>query len=322
MFVPTVVALAAVVAFPFHAWRAALRAVWLTLGVGALLGLSVLVTGTKALKGVTSTTTNRAEGDTPLWTLLHDSGLWIGPVFLLALYGTFAYTRRARTEEQNTGPFEPFPAAGEGQAAKWWRLALGVLLTATALLPVAYQVHLQTHVSLHKHVGFGLLFAAPMAGIGLTRILGEHFRRPHLGVAVWCVVAVLGLSQGKALFTWWPDSGKAVQSVRPYLKPDGHYLSDVVEVPVYYLGSQTRPTQWTTPYFFQYRDRSGAVLSGDPAYREAVRDGWFDVILFDNDTSGFNTALTPVIRESGNYRLRASLPQPGRAGTYFIWVRS
>ncbi|MBC3844316.1 hypothetical protein GXW82_41645 [Streptacidiphilus sp. 4-A2] len=50
---------------------------------------------------------------------------------------------------------------------------MGVLLSGTALLAPLYQVHLATETSLQKHVGFGLFFAAPMAGVGVTRLMGR-----------------------------------------------------------------------------------------------------------------------------------------------------
>ena len=54
-----------------------------------------------------------------------------------------------------------------------WRLAIGLLLCGTALLAPAYQMHLHTGVSLHKHIGYGSLFAAPMAGVGLSRLWAQ-----------------------------------------------------------------------------------------------------------------------------------------------------
>ncbi|NED92617.1 hypothetical protein G3I76_72760, partial [Streptomyces sp. SID11233] len=77
------------------------------------------------------------------------------------------------------------------------RALLGLLLTGTAFLAPAYQIHLQTEVSLFKHVGFGLLFAAPMAGLGMSRLIGPHFRNPQLGIMLFVLTLVLGMVQAQ-----------------------------------------------------------------------------------------------------------------------------
>ena len=87
--------------------------------------------------------------------------------------------------------------------ARLWRLALGLLLCGTALLAPAYQMHLHTGVSLHKHIGYGLLFAAPMAGVGLSRIMGAHFRYPQLAIVSWVTLLTLGISQSQYLYHGW-----------------------------------------------------------------------------------------------------------------------
>ena len=55
-------------------------------------------------------------------------------------------------------------------------------------------------MSLQKHIGFGLFFAAPIAGIGLTRIIGDHFRRAQVGHRDLGSGAVIGMTQASDLF--------------------------------------------------------------------------------------------------------------------------
>ena len=90
-------------------------------------------------------------------------------LFVLAVIGTIAYVWRVRTE-----PGEKIASAG----GRFRRAALGVVLTGTALLAPAYQAHLHTDVSFLKHIGFGLFFAAPMAGFGLARLMGDYSAAP------------------------------------------------------------------------------------------------------------------------------------------------
>ena len=75
------------------------------------------------------------------------------------------------------------------------RIALGIVLAGTALLALADQLHLNTDVPLDTHCRFGLFFAAPMAGVGLARLVGDHFRRAQIGIVVWAAALVLGLGQ-------------------------------------------------------------------------------------------------------------------------------
>ena len=88
----------------------------------------------------------------------------------------------------------------DGSRPRPWRLALGLLLCGTALLAPAYQMHLHTSVSLHKHIGYGLLFTAPMAGVGLSRMVGAHFRYPQLAILAWVTLLALGITQSQELY--------------------------------------------------------------------------------------------------------------------------
>ena len=101
--------------------------------------------------------------------LLLDCLHWGGGIVALAIFGTACYV---------------WPDNGDDRPRRW-RLGLGVLLCGTALLAPAYQMHLQMGVSLHKHIGYGLLFAAPIAGVGLSKMMGAYFRYPQLAIACW-----------------------------------------------------------------------------------------------------------------------------------------
>jgi hypothetical protein len=72
-----------------------------------------------------STTTNRAQGTTPVGTILRESAEWGGVLFALAIIGTIAYVWRVRTE-----PDEQIAPTG----GRFRRAGLCVVLTGTALL--------------------------------------------------------------------------------------------------------------------------------------------------------------------------------------------
>ena len=210
LFVPTIVVLAALAAWPYRGRKALIPPVALGAAVAGLLAVALHLAGADYLTGIRFTTTARFQGTTPTMVLMRDSLQWGGLPFALALFGAVAYGIRPQTE-----PGEQI-AAGGGRA---WRIMLGAVLTGTALLAPVDQIHIHTLTSLWKHIGFGLFFAAPCAGIGLTRIIGDHFRRAQVGIAIWGAALVIGMTQANNLFTAWPDSGGFIKVMSQHLAP-------------------------------------------------------------------------------------------------------
>lgn len=327
LYLPTIACLAALAAVPYHGRRAVLRILTVPAVAAGLLAVALAGGGRGHLAGVTSTTTDRATGTGRPIDLALDSLRWCGPLIALAVLGTVLYARRERMREH------PDPSAGHPTPGPLTRILLGVLLSGTAVLAPAYQMHLHTGVSLHKHVGYGLFFAAPMAGVALSRLVGAHFRRPELGIVVWVALLVLGFTQAQDRYHVWPDTGRLIATLEPQLTPAGHYLVGANWVPQYALRTRSRPEQWTSTYSITYTDRRGRRLTGEPAYLAAVDDGHFDVIVLDPTAGGINRTLARRLRDDAGYRLLAVLPyrrSTGAAlhriswagGTYQIWVRT
>ena len=200
LYLPTVTALAVLAAHPYRGRRALVRAFGIPLLVAGLLGTALLSGGRGHLAGLTSTTTDREAGANRPLDLLLDSLRWGGPLLALAVLGTVLYVRRDRMGELPTASSgatrADVPARGP-----LGRLLLGGLLSGTAVLAPAYQMHLHTGTSLHKHVGFGLLFAAPMAGVAMSRLVGAHFRRPELAIVAWADFKIIsGLIADRSAF--------------------------------------------------------------------------------------------------------------------------
>ncbi|MER6471671.1 ArnT family glycosyltransferase [Streptomyces collinus] len=318
LFLPTLVLLYVLAAYRHHHVRRALLR-------GALFSaatLGVLFGGLAAsgyLTAIQSTTTARAHGDTPAWRIIEDSGRWAGLLVAVAVVGTVTYARTARLSE--------IPGWRRAVPGRRWRTCLGVLLTGTALLAPAYQIHLQTETSLQKHIGFGLFFAAPMAGVGVTRLMGAHFKFPQWPIAIGAVALTLGLSQSAASFGSWPDTRYLVPQLAYTVRPGQHWLGDPKEGPVYYLGRERRTSyqDWLSFFFIDYRTHDGRHLSGIPGYRAAVRDGYFDGVVLDysGGLAPAEEAVRQEMRTTGRYRLTSSLPyRTSTGGGHFeIWVR-
>ena len=315
LFVPTIVVLAGAAAWPQRGRRALIPPVALAIAVAGLLAGALHLAGPDYLIAVKSTTTARAHGTTPLLTLLKDCLLWGSLPFALAVIGTVAYALRPHNE-----PGEHIaPAGGRPR-----RIVLGVVLTGTALLAPADQIHLHTATSFQKHIGFGLFFAAPMAGVGLARIIGDHFRRAQVGVAIWGLAVMLDMVQANDIFHSWADSRPLVAELSRYLEPHARYLVEAAEVPTYYLmhNPDARASQFVSTYFISYTGKNGITMTGNAGFEAAVRQGYFHVIAYDDTvTVPLDNILARMLEADPSYRLAAALPNSDGFGTYYIWVR-
>jgi hypothetical protein len=233
------------------------------------------------------------------------------------VFGTIAYAWRVHTE-----PDEKIAPAG----GRFRRAALGIVLTGSALLAPAYQAHLHTDISFLKHIGFGLFFAAPMAGFGLARVMGDYFRRPQFGVAAWSLALVLGMVQSSYLFHQWPSSQPFVSVFAKYVKPGGKYLVEVPEPFIYYLqgNKDAQPDQFTSTYYINYFNSKGVLLTGTTGFTAAVQGGYFQIIAYNDDvTLAADQALATALKASKSYYLAKKVVTSDSLGPvdYYIWVK-
>jgi hypothetical protein len=317
LFVPTIAVLPVLAGWP----ERGRRVVWYPAAFGAavagLLYGALRLGGKAYMTAISSTTTNRAQGTIPDTTILREAAEWGGVLFVAAVLGTVAYVWRVRTE-----PEEKIAPAG----GRFRRAALGAVLTGTALLAPAYQAHLHTDISFLKHIGFGLFFAAPMAGFGLARIMGDYFRRPQFGIAVWSLALVLGMVQSSYLFHQWPSSSPFVTAFAKYCKPNARYLVEVPEVPIYYLMGEkdAQPRQFTSTFFINYFNKKGQLLTGPEGFTAAVQDGYFQVIAYSNTvTLAADGSLAKALKASHSYYLAQQVKLSDVFGPvqYDIWVK-
>ncbi len=316
LFVPTIVALTGLAAWPYRGRKALIPPAAFAVAVGGLLAGALYLAGPDYLTGVKFTTTERFLGNTPTTVLLRDSLQWGGLPFALAVIGAVAYAIKPRTEigERIAPP-----------GSRLRRIALGTVLAGTALLAPVDQIHLHTLTALQKHVGFGLFFAAPLAGVGLARIIGDHFRRAQVGIAIAGAALVIGMVQANNLFNAWPDSSQFTADMARYLHPHARYLVEVDEVPIYYLrdNRNAQPDQFTSTYFIAYTEPSGQVLTGNAGYAAAIKAGYFQVVGYNFQTTpSVDSVLAHALETSPFYRLAAAIPNGNKTVTQYIWVRT
>jgi Dolichyl-phosphate-mannose-protein mannosyltransferase len=316
LWVPSIVILAGLAAAPELGRRKALLAP-VALGVttaGLLVG-ALFLAGGDYFVGIKFTTLNRFQGDSSTSSLLWDSAQWIGVPFALAVIGAVAYAYRPFTERGE----EIAPGGGRLR-----RALLGALMAGSALLAPAEQIRIHTFVSLQKHVGFGLLLAAPIIGVGLARVIGDHFRRTQIGIAVWGAALVVGMTQANNLFNAWPNSSVLVADMAKYLRPGAHYLVEVDEVPIYYLRqySDAQPTQFTSTYYIGVVDAQGQFVTGDAGYIDAIKAGYFQMIAYNYQTTpAVDVVLAQTLAADPQYRLAAVIPNGNDTVQQYLWVK-
>ncbi|MCS6802180.1 MAG: glycosyltransferase family 39 protein [Chloroflexota bacterium] len=224
-------------------------------------------------------------------------------------------------------------AAGALLTARQRPLLAAVLAGGFLLAPLYHAVRGEM-VSLQKHVAYGAIFAAPLAGSALARWwgssgdLGLGIRRVSSGLVI-CLLAFSGVSGARLLYSEWPDGQSAAEIMRRELTPSSKVLAEEVEIvrlTAYGLLPDKNwvSTEWVGPsYAWPYpASRDGAT--GRTAMREAIEDGWFDLILFRyGPSNALARELEPVIQGSGRYTEIVRLPYRTRfgEGQYVLWKR-
>ncbi|WP_053846775.1 glycosyltransferase family 39 protein [Streptomyces sp. NRRL B-24085] len=288
LYLPTLTVLAVLTAYRFRGAGAFVRGALFAGATGALCFAGVQFAGTPSGWNV--------QGADSAVELLKESAQWGGVVLLVAVIGAVGFVRRARMGEM---PWAEGSAPGAVR-----RSLLGLTMCATALLAPLYQAWLGNGSSLYVHVGFGLLFAVPMAGLGVSRMMGAHFRYPQIGIMIYVAALVIGMAQTRELYRP-PDSAAMVGALREVVDPKGRYLTDDPEISSYYLRAHTEPAQW-------YRAGRGAALSAE------VRKGSYDAIVLRA------SSVPEALRGNADYRLLAVLRPSDKDGgqePYRIWVK-
>lgn len=203
-----------------------------------------------------------------------------------------------------------------------------VALLATAFLAPLYHIADAEAMSLHKHIAYGLFFAAPLAGYAVNRLCSLHLsgrrwafrsmapsRRPDwlAGAAVCALLFVIGISQARQEFHGWKNTDASVRALRANLRPGDHILAEMAEVPRYYLQDKAGPQQWSNFPWFEY---GPAALHGTQAFQAATDEGYFDlVILHYEEGAALAHRIDPILNDGKHYEL--ILKQPG----CWIWRR-
>lgn len=210
---------------------------------------------------------------------------------------------------------------------------LGLIFMGTSVLAPVYHIYHAEPVSLIKHLAYGMVFAAPLAGLALQRLIEwqarhakQEFQLALHGMAVapiFLIVFTLGQRQALSQYGQWANSAEMTTIMRSLVRPaTGHYLAEDMEVTRYYLQNVTEDWQWTGPFWFEYTDKQGNTLYDTAAYEQAIHDGYFDAIeLSFGVSSTLDYQLRAELSNSPNYQLVARVPYTNiyGSGFYYIW---
>jgi len=273
--------------------------------VAMVLPLLFLVGGRSYVTGLMFTTISRGipGTNTPL-SVLTAAYEWIGVVFVLALLG-----------------FILSLSAGDKRIS--W---LCGILAAAALLAPLNQARLHTVVSLQKHVVFGAWFAAIAVGYAAEAMLRVNpLKGWRVAALALCALLTFGVPQATGMFVVWPNASGMTRELSVALsRSKCPCLISEDSVASYYLPHQLpEAAQITTPYSFYYWDAATRrELVGNPAYEQAIKDGYFGVIEIDDVENTLTyAAVTHALAGAHNYKLLATVPASNQRKPFSIWIR-
>lgn len=207
------------------------------------------------------------------------------------------------------------------------RLGRLVAVTGVAIIAV-FQTFGRADYDFWKHSIYIIFFLAPLAGLALTnltvRVLGNHQpRRPHrpglkkvrvvvlslLAVAILAAALPLSLAQANLLVTFYPDLTPALPTLQAQTAQARTVLTDDTAVR-YYLYPRIPTEQIIDPFYFEYHG-----LENKAAYRQALTERFFDVVVLDGSIGPIGKALRQNIDDVLRQNYEPVYSQPNRHGT-------
>lgn len=328
---PVVIALAALVVLRRQRVKPGLgRAAAVATVVSACLGLLLAVGGSMYVTGIKSTTLERAQSVDKASVVFSDTWHWIGWLLVVAAVG-LAIVAVGTVRRRNTVTLDEVGGTATLGARRYTDLAIAAVLVFAGVMAPLNQARIHTTTSLSKHVDFGAWFAAIVAGyaiVALARILRNRWAVAGLALALTAALAVpagaTGYHQSDHFFASWPNAATLKDSLSPLVhKGDEHYLVEDYDVAAYYLGPQVRWQQWQDTWYFTYIDpETHQVLSGVPAWTDAVKHHYFSLVVLDfGDTAAVDHQITAAMKQYGHYHVigEATYTDAFGTGQFTIW---
>lgn len=297
LYVPSIIALVGWTGLKQHG---AVRGIFSVFVVGVLftMGLIVLLFGFPGvMAGLLYTTVGR-EAFTP-WSRFDLAKLFVEQTWIISIFavaGFFVVCRR--------------------------KPILALLLLGTFFLAPLYHIRSTEWVSMNKHIGFGMPYAAPLAAFGilwLSRYVEDVVRPSWITTLVIAMLMfAFGLNYSQQMF-WWNNSTTLMHTLRAIARPhESVILTDEIEVLQYDTNGFLDDSQLVNMYTWGFVRSDGSWVDGADAYIEGTRDGLFDII-----TIGYNAGvrqadalagMEPYLSSPDCYELVQTLPNWGQSG--------
>ena len=295
VYVPGIAAIGILLAWPHIRWGALRRGTLIVAATAAAVFFILTFWAPDLKRGIVSTTANRiplspAPRPELIWYVVEWIGLWI----LLAVLGALTQKRR-------------------------WTIA--AVLLAMSMMGPLQQIRIGEGTSLSKHVGFGIVFAAPLIG---SLLAWTVTRTKLVGVAIAVAIAAMmiasGIRNSEQFLTTWVDDREMVAQLREEIaiSPDKAILGEEPSAQRYALRAVTAPEQWNDTFVLLYGNKVG-----EAAYREAIDQTHFGTIYLTLNTVNGRKINEYLTNFQTPYRLSKKVPfyRHGQyAGDYLVWT--
>lgn len=207
-------------------------------------------------------------------------------------------------------------------SARTTKIVAGLLLV-TAVIAPSLAIARHDPASAILSLTFTAFFGAPVAGFAVSAALAstrlDSLQSLIIALTLFLLVFGTNVSAASRAFSAWPNSSRLVEALHSLVRANqSRVLVEEVEVPRYYLsGEIAQPWQFVGLNAFKYHG-----LQGDGAYRSALADGYFDVVVLRFGPSARLDA--ELVRELGSdprYQKLESIPFQSSSGNgaYEIW---
>jgi 4-amino-4-deoxy-L-arabinose transferase-like glycosyltransferase len=283
-YAPLVLALPIAIAWPTMRWDVVRRVGLVAVGATSLLAVTWLLFAQSMWHGLLHTTLSRSVAHPVGRTaLLGEALTWVGSILLLALIGGIFRWR------------------------KQWPVV--VILWAGSVLAIVSQVAAAEHISLPKHLAFGVFFAAPLAGALLAAIARRRswLLRGLVGLIV-IGLSWSGLVIARQFLTDWSDDTALITIVRTVAKAHPN-------LPV--VGEQ--------PYQLMYDFRTSAPhvvvysITAYPRIEQAIKSGDFGTIFVVGQTDRGREIEKLLSTTKTPYVLKAKIDRKLRVRGGGVW---
>jgi 4-amino-4-deoxy-L-arabinose transferase-like glycosyltransferase len=292
VFIPVITLLSIAVGWQLAGWRIVSRALYVVVAAGALTYFWIQLFARDIIPGIETTTLSRkAMAYESTSAMAASLMLWTGP-WLIAAAVSFIGARREL-------------------------ILRTVLLIGAVIVPLG-QIRIHEATSYGKHMAFGMIFAAPLIGDLLSRVLrNTRFRGTPTVAAVMVFLCLMGLQSARRFSTGWIEDGPLVKPLAAAIavNPTKVVLAEEGSAQRYELRKSISPLQWADTFSFTYAGKSGM-----PAYEEAIQESHFGVIYLSMTTQYGKLIHSYVISHSTPYILGSKAPRYLRGNLVGNWL--